>query len=82
MTIAVHTAHLEEGPSRGVGRVRNAVGRGLQEVELVLGRAVGRAGEEDEELQQDRAGYEDEGQEGEYGAYNREFVSLGQFAHS
>jgi hypothetical protein len=41
-----------ESPSRRVARVRNAIGRGLKEVELVLGRAVHTAGEHEKPLEE------------------------------
>jgi hypothetical protein len=47
----VYAADGEEGPSRGVARVGDAVGGCLQEVESVQGRAIDSTGQDGEELE-------------------------------
>lgn len=63
--IVADAADCEEGPSRRIRRVRDAVGGGLEEVDLVFGRAVRGTGEDDEELEKDGAGEENPGRDGE-----------------
>lgn len=63
----VAAADGEEGPSRGVARVADAVCGGLQEVELVDGGGVDGAGEDGEELHYDASGDEEERAQGEDG---------------
>jgi len=61
VVVRVRAADAEEGPARRVARARDAVGRALQEVDLVLRAAFRRAGQNHEELEQDGAREEDDG---------------------
>lgn len=58
-------AEREEGPSRRVGGAGYAGCVGLQEVYAVFEAAVYGAGDYGEELEEDAAGEEDDGDEGE-----------------
>ena len=61
-------ADVPECPPRYRRGMGDVAGGGLQEVELVDGRVVDGAGEDDEEHQQQGAAGEDEGEEGEDGS--------------
>jgi hypothetical protein len=63
----IAAADGEESPSRGVARVVDATGRGLQEVELVQRRRVDGAGQDGEELHHDSSGDQEESGEAENG---------------
>jgi hypothetical protein len=77
----VDTADAEPGPSDGVGDAAAAETRGggageggLEEVDVILGGA-GETGEDDEELQDDAAREEDEGEKAEDGTCEEKIVS-------
>lgn len=62
-TVSTDTSDGEESPSSWVGCACDAVGGRLQEPDAVLWVPTDSAGEDDEELQQNTAGEEDEGEE-------------------
>jgi hypothetical protein len=58
MAVAIYTSDGEEGPSRWVSRVWNAIGARLKEIDLVLGRS-GDSSREDYEKLKDNASSEE-----------------------
>lgn len=71
---ANNAAEGEESPARRVGDMSvcatcYAIGGGLEEVDLIQWGALHGAGQDDEELEDDAAGEEDEGDNGENGSY-------------
>lgn len=63
--VRVDAADAEEGPSRRISSVRDAVGGGLQEIDLVFWVCLGCAGQDDEELEKDAAGKQNYGEKSE-----------------
>lgn len=68
MSIRAHAADGPEGPARGVARIGNAVGVGLQEVETALDAVLDAAREDEEPFKKQTTCEEEEGCEAEEGA--------------